>query len=252
MTASDSAPMDLDAFWESAPAAEGTFRPEQVAEWPAPARRYLTHALAPGAPLVQAVRLTMHGTIKLGRWRSFEAEQVIRWDRGMIWQATAWMFGVPVRGFDRLVDGRGAQRWKLLGLIPVMTASGPDITRSTAGRMAAEAVWLPSVLARHDVAWTARDLHRAEARFAVQGHPVQLTLTVDADGRLEAVTLPRWGDPGDGMFREEDFGGFADEESTFSGITIPTRLRIGWHPSAEGFAEDGAFFRVTIDEVVYR
>lgn len=244
--------IDLDAFWESAPTAQGTFRPDLLSDMPEPARRYLTHALAPGTPLAQSVRLSMHGTIKLGTWRSFEAEQVIRWDRGMIWQATVRMMGMPVYGSDRLVDGVGTQRWKLLGLIPVMTASGSDIARSTAGRMAAETVWLPSVLARDDVTWTAVDANRARAVFTVQGEPVELTLTIDGDGRLEAVTLPRWGEPGDGPFREEPFGGRVEAERTIGGVTVPTRLRIGWYPGTERFAEEGEFFRVTVDTVTYR
>jgi len=246
------AAIDLDTFWDTAPTAQGTFRPDTLDEMPDPARRYLAHALAPGAPLAQAVRLAMHGTIKLGAWRSFEAEQVIRWDRGMTWQATARMLGLPVHGYDRLVDGVGAQRWKLLGLIPVMTASGLDVTRSTAGRLAAETVWLPSALAREEVAWTAVDANQVQAALTVQGHPVELTLTVDGDGRLEAVTLPRWGDPGDGAFREEAFGGFADRRETVDGITIPTRLRIGWYPGTERFAAEGEFFRVTVDRVTFR
>ena len=57
------------------------------------------------------------------------AEQVIDWRRGFIWQASVKMMGLPIRGSDRLVDGYGAMRWKLLGLIPVMTAQGPDIAR---------------------------------------------------------------------------------------------------------------------------
>lgn len=243
---------DLDVFWNSAPAPLGPFDPDWLKGLPDPARRYLTHALQPGAPLAQAVRLSMHGEIKLGAWRSFEAEEVIRWDRGMIWRATVRMMGLPVHGSDRLVDGVGAQRWKLLGLIPVMTAEGPDTARSTAGRMAAEAVWLPTVLAQDDVAWTAVDVHRAQAAFTVQGESVDLTVTVDDDGRLETVTLPRWGDPDDGPFREEAFGGVMEAERTVDGITIPTQLRIGWYPGTDRFATEGEFFRATVDDVTFR
>lgn len=244
--------IDLDTFWDTAPAADGVFSPDRTEGLPAPARRYLTHALAPGTPLARAVRLAMHGDIKLGAWRSFEAEQVIRWDRGMIWQATVRMMRLPVYGYDRLVDGVGAQRWKLLGLIPVMTASGSDIARSTAGRLAAETVWLPPVLARDAVSWTAVDAHRVRAAFTVQGEPVELTLTVDDDGRLEAVTLPRWGDPGGGPFREEPFGGYVQAADAIDGVTVPTRLRIGWYPGTERFEAEGEFFRVTVDRVTFR
>lgn len=244
--------IDLDAFWEAAPPADGAFRPEEQADLPAPARRYLEHAIAPGTALAQAVRLTMHGEIKLSGWRPFEAEQVIRWDRGMIWKASVRMFGLPIHGSDRLVDGIGAQRWKLLGLIPVMTASGPDIARSTAGRLAAETVWLPSVLAREEVTWTAVDDARVQAHVAVQGYPMDVTLTVGEDGQLEAVEVSRWGNPGDKPFHEADFGGFVDEEATVEGYTVPTRLRIGWYPGTERFEAEGAFFRAAVDAVTYR
>lgn len=244
--------IDLEAFWEAAPSAMESFRPEQRTDLPAPARRYLEHAIAPGTALAQTVRLTMHGEIKLRGWLPFEAEQVIRWDRGMIWKASVRMFGLPIRGTDRLVDGVGAQRWKLLGLIPVMSASGPDISRSTAGRLAAETVWLPSVLAGEDVAWTALDAHCVLAHLAVQGHPVDLTLTVGDEGQLEAVKLPRWGNPNDGPFREVDFGGLVEEERTIDGYTVPTRLRIGWYLGSERFGAEGEFFRVTVDRVTFR
>jgi hypothetical protein len=35
-------------------------------------------------------------------------------------------------------------RWRLLGLIPVITAAGPDVTRSARGRLAGEIALLPT------------------------------------------------------------------------------------------------------------
>ena len=77
----------------------------------------------------------MHGEIKLKGWLPFTAEQVIRSGGDMLWQATVRQNGIPIRGFDRLVDGQGAMRWRLFGIVPVMTAAGADITRSTVGRV---------------------------------------------------------------------------------------------------------------------
>ena len=43
-----------------------------------PIRRYLTHAVAPGAVLTERVWLTMHGHIKVGHWiEAFDAEQYL-------------------------------------------------------------------------------------------------------------------------------------------------------------------------------
>lgn len=242
----------LEGLWESTPLGQRTFDPDQLAGLPDTARRYLEHATAPGTPLASAVRLRMHGDIKLQGWLPFSAEQVIHRGRGMMWRATVRMKGLPIRGFDRLVDGEGELRWKLLGLVPVMSAAGPDVTRSTAGRLGAEFVWLPSALCGDDVSWAAPDSSQARASFAVQGEKVEPAFTVDSAGRLESLELKRWGNPEDADFHYADFGGFVEDEATFGGYTIPTRLRVGWHFGSERFDSEGEFFRVTIDDAKYR
>lgn len=244
--------LSLDHLWNSAPAEERAPWSGHASDLPDTARRYLEHAIASGTRRASAVRLCMHGEIKLRRWLPFRAEQLIRRDRGMIWNATVRMYGMPIRGFDRLVDGEGAMRWKLFGIIPIVTASGPDITRSVAGRVKAETVWLPSALCGDDVSWTAPDSSHACASFAVQGETGGLELTIDERGRLEAVKLPRWGDPEGAGFHCVDFGGVVEEEGTFDGYTIPTRLRVGWYFGSDRFESDGEFFRVTIDDATYR
>lgn len=113
--------LSLDELWDSAPVNERAFGSGQVSGLPEAARRYLEHAIAPETQLASAVRLRMHGEIKLHRWLPFRAEQVILRDRGMIWSARARMHGMPIRGSDRLLDGEGAMRWKLFGIIPDLT-----------------------------------------------------------------------------------------------------------------------------------
>jgi len=242
----------LDELWGPPSSDWTTFQSRQVSDLPEAARHYLEHGIAPGTRLAAAVRLRMHGEIKLQRWLPFTAEQVIRWNRGFIWRATVRMHGIPIRGSDRLVDGEGAMRWKLFGVIPFMTASGPDITRSAAGRVQAESLWLPSALLGDDVSWTAPDSSHVHARFSVQDHPAELTLAVDGSGRVETVKLPRWGNPDGAAFHYVDFGGVVEEEKTFCGYTIPTRLRIGWYFGTDRFESDGEFFRGAIDEATYQ
>ncbi len=170
----------------------------------------------------------------------------------MIWKAAVRMSGMTIRGFDRLVDGEGAMRWKLLGIIPVMVASGPDIARSAAGRVMAESAWLPSALCGEEVTWTAKDSFHPHARLNVQGEAGELALTIDDSGKLKAFSLPRWGNPEGKEFRYAGFGGVVQEERTFAGYTIPTRLRVGWHFGTDRFEREGEFFRATVDDATYR
>jgi len=249
--------LSLNALWESAIAQKCVFNPDDVAHLPEAARRYLDHAIAPGTAIASAVRLKMHGEITLKNWIPFKAEQVICWEHGLIWSAIAWMNGcLPIVGSDRIIDGIGAMQWKLLGLFPVMTASDSDITRSAVGRLQSESVWLPSVFCSDDVSWTSTDSSplnsRLHSSFVVQGERAELDFTLDQTGQLKTLKLARWGNPDGGESHYVDFGGILEEEGTFCGYTIPTRLRVGWYFGSERFEPEGEFFRATVDDAIYR
>lgn len=243
---------DLDTLWMSSPPAERAFEPRELSHLPEIVQGYLAHSIAPGTPLASAVRLRMHGTIKLKKWRRFKAEQVIVRDRGMIWHARMRMHGLPLRGSDQLVNGAGTMGWKLWGVVPLLRASGSDITRSAAGRVAAESIWLPSLLCGDGVWWREVDAYVAKARLAIDGHAAELAMTLD-QGRLRSVALARWGNPDGGAFHEVSFGAYVDQEATFGAYTIPARLRVGWYFDDPGrFDAEGKFFEVSIDDAVYR
>lgn len=251
----------LDELWDGVCPGSETFDPARVAHLPEPAQRYLLHAIAPGTRLASAVRLTMSGDIKLGdRWLPFEAEQVICWDRGMIWKAKAKMGLLSIRGSDRIIDGEGAMRWKLFGIIPVMKADGPDITRSAAGRLQIESMWLPSVLLpprlpgepTRDVVWHAEDRSHPHVSLTAQGEHADIELTIDERGAVLAGTLARWGNPEGGAFHHVPFGGYIDAELECDGYTVPSQLRVGWYAGTERYEKEGEFWRATIHSARFR
>jgi hypothetical protein len=162
------------------------------------------------------------------------------------------MRGISVRGSDRFIDGKGEMRWKLLGLLPLVMSSGPDINRSGAGRVNIESIWLPCALARNEVAWEEHDPLHSHARFTAHGEIAEIDVAIEGDGRLKSVNMPRWGNPGGLEFGYYKCGGLVEEEKTFGGYTIPARMRVGWHFGTELFDSEGEFFRVTIDDAVYR
>ena len=257
--------ISLDTLWDSATSQARVFHLDDYTRLPETARLYLEHAIAPETQLASAVRLKMHGEIKLKKWIPFKAEQVICWRHGLIWSATAWMNDfLPIVGSDRIIDGIGAMQWKILGLFPVMTVAGSDITRSAIGRLQAESMWLPSVFCDDGVSWTSLDSSHLDSTlqssFVVQGDRAKLNFTLvgkassleNQTGRLKTFKLPRWGSPDGAEFRYVDFGGILEEEGTFCGYTIPKRLRVGWYFGSERFESEGEFFRATIDDAIYR
>jgi len=245
---------DFDDLWSTTPEPGPPFHPDDVAHLPEAAQRYFRHAIAEGRRGATAVRLRMHGTIRLrDSWDPFEAEQVIRAHRGFVWRATIKMKGIPVKGSDRWVDGEGRTSWQLMGLIPLADESGPAIARSSAGRAQIEGIWLPPALLSESLSWEALDAGHAAARLRLGDEISRVELGVDPTGRLTDAGMLRWGTP-DGIGtepRRERFGALIDEELTFDGFTIPSRVRVGWHFGTDRF-ERGEFFRGVIDEATFR
>ena len=242
----------VEALWATARPGGARFPAAERASLPEPARRYLAHAIAEGAPLARAVRLRMHGEIRLRGWSPFTAEEAIVWDRGFVWQARVRVGPVTMRGGDRYVDGRGAMRWRIFGIIPMISTSSVDVTRSAAGRMNVESIWLPAVLADADVAWSSEGPGHARASFERHGERAAIDLTVDHSGALRGVCMPRWGNPDGAAWREVPCGAVIEDERRFGDYTIPSRLRVGWHCGSTRFEKDGVFFRATIDAADFR
>ncbi len=241
----------LHALFEQEEASQNhTFGGENYDRLPCAVGTYLRHAIAEDTPLASAVRLHMTGEIKLKRWLPFTATQVVRLDQGFIWNARVNIEPAFISGHDQFINGTGKCKWKLMGLLKVMSAKGPDISRSAAGRMAIERILLPSAFCRPDISWSGTAL-TATATSKIATFDSQVTLNIDPSGMIKSVAMPRWGNPDRGAFKSLPFGGLIEEENTFDGYTIPTRLRIGWHFGTERF-DKGEFFRCTITNAEFR
>jgi hypothetical protein len=231
----------------AAPGPAATFSPDEVRGLDEPVQRYFQTAIAAGTPLSTGARITMIGRIRIGRWVPFRATEVLAPHTGFLWRATA---AGLVTGSDRALAGDAAMRWRIGGVVLVVDASGPDVARSAAGRFAAEGVWVPTaLLPRVGVEWHAESHDEVVGRFEVDGVPIELHLTIDADGELAAVRLPRWGDPAGGQdFGWHPFGGPVGAPRTWSGLTVPSEGSVGWRPGTDGWAA-GEFFRYRITDL---
>jgi hypothetical protein len=81
--------------------------------------------------------------------------------------------------------------WRLLHLIPVMSASGPDVTRGAFGRLAGEIALLPTAF--RCAAWAAgADADEVTATWHFPTGPETARLRVSAAGELTEVIVDRW------------------------------------------------------------
>jgi hypothetical protein len=173
--------------------APGLFTSGDLTGLAEPVRRHLARAIAPGTPLTQAARLTMRGSIKVGRWLPFRARQVLNPHKGFVW--TARVAGV-IAGSDHYLDGAGGMDWKIAGLVTVAHEDGPDVSRSAAGRGGAEAVWIPTALLPcFGVHWSAHDDTHITAHHRLGDTPIDVHYSLDPEGLITSLVFDRWGDP---------------------------------------------------------
>ncbi len=224
--------------------AVGTFNEEELVGLSEPVHRMFLATIEPGTPLARAARITMRGRIKLRLWMRFAGGEVIAPLSGFVWAARAG----PFSGYDRYADGEGEMRWRLLGLIPLMHAVGPDVDRSAAGRAVGEGAWVPTaLLPRFGAEWSAPDERHLSARIRLDpGHEFNVNFRLDTQGHISAVWLDRWGDPdGTGAPGLHPFGMETGAHRNFGGVTIPSAGRAGWHYGSERWP-DSAFFEYEI------
>jgi Family of unknown function (DUF6544) len=176
------------------PAAPGSFSENELAGLPDPVRRYFRASIASRAPIARSARFATRGSIKLGsRWLAFRGHEVLSPHRGLVWAVRT--AGV-ISGSDRYLMGQGSMDWKLFGLVRLVHADGPEISRSAAGRVGAEAVWVPSaLLPRFGVAWIALDDRHIAFSYRLDDTDLDVRCTLDEEGRVRTIVLERWGDP---------------------------------------------------------
>jgi hypothetical protein len=209
------------------------FEPMMVSDLPEPARRYFLHAIQPQTPLAQVVRLAMAGEMRLGPrqpWLRLRAQQTFAPPTGFVWEASVGRGLTRFAGADTYAHGQGRVAFRLWDLVPIVRASGPDVSRAARGRLAIESIWQPvALLPQRGVAWTSIDDRMARAVVPIDGEAMPLTLTVAPDGSLESAVMGRWGNlTPDGGYAAIPFGVDVVAERTFGGYTVPSEVRVGW------------------------
>ncbi len=147
------------------------------------------------------------------------------------------------------VKKRGRTNFSFWGLIPLVDAQSKDVDRSAAGRLGAEYVWLPSALLPYNgVTWKAVTQDTIQANFIIYDEPICLTLTIDSEGKLLEISLPRWGNANtEKNWRYSTFMANVLEETTFDGYTVPAKVSAGWFDNNQYWI----FFLSTLEQAKF-
>ena len=178
-------------------AAVGLSRPSHVpkvteydlAPLPAPVQRYLRAIGFVGQPRIGNYRLRFRGRIRSApdsAWMPFEADQQSFANPSTrLFLMRAHMFGLPVEAFHRFVDGRATMQVKVLGILPMVDASGRVMDQSETVTLFNDMCLLaPATLLDPRIEWEPIDSHSARARFTNGDQTITATLFFGEDGLL--------------------------------------------------------------------
>ena len=248
--------MEVKDIWQSIQtrSTETRFSSAMIANLPKPVQKYFSHAIAFDAVLATYVELEMSGSCRLqpnGQWMPMEASQIIAKSGDFVWKAKIGKGLFKLSGADYFYRDRGRVKFSLWGLIPLVDSHDDNTTRSSIGRIGGEyGLWLPSaLLPQYGVTWQVKSQNIIQANLKLNNESIEITLTIDADGKLSKLSLPRWGEfEKDGSWNYIPFGGEIKTEQTFDEYTIPTQINAGW-----GFGQKHYFesFRVKIEQAQF-
>lgn len=173
----------------SQPAVTSIVTESDVADLPAPVRKYLRLTGTIGRPRVHNYRLRFRGRIRSApdaAWMPFVANQQSFADEpARLFLMRARMFGLPVNVFHRLVDGRATMQVKIAGVIPMVDASGEVMDRSEAMTLFNDMCLLaPATLLDKNIVWEDVDATTVRARFTSRTQTIAATLVFSDDGLL--------------------------------------------------------------------
>lgn len=161
---------------------------------PEPLAAYVRRSGAVGQPRVVSFGATFHGRIRSGpdeAWMPFTGRQVNTYgprpQRAFILDATR--SGLPVTVLHQFADTTATMRGKVLSLVPVVDAAGPEMNRGETVTVFNDlVVFAPGAIPDAPVRWTPIDANHVRGAFTDGDQTVSAVLSFDAEHDLVDFT----------------------------------------------------------------
>lgn len=216
-------------------------------------QQWLMRSNLVGKEAARTVHLKQKGEMKTapeGKWWPVTADQYFTTDQpGFIWVADvkAAPF-IHLAGRDKYQDGKGHMLIKLLSLVPVVNASGPEINQGTLLRYLAEIVWFPSAALQPYITWEQTGPAEARATMHYKSVSASGLFRFNPQGDVTSFEARRYFDRKEGATLETWV--IAMEEQgyrEFAGVRVPAKATVTWKLSTGDFT----WYKLAITDITY-
>lgn len=213
-----------------------------LARLPEPVARYVRLSGAVGQPRVRHVASEWRGRIRAQpghRWMPFTARQHnFVDDPARFYRMDARRGGLPVDVLHVFEGGAATMRVRLLSLIPLVRASGPELTRSETVTIFNDLCLLaPGALIDPAIEWGTVEARSVEARYTVGRNTVGATLSFDDAGALvDFVSDDRSAASSEGGFTRRRWSTPLSDYRDYGPRRAAARGEGRWHDDGGAFA----------------
>jgi hypothetical protein len=203
-----------------------------LAGLPAPVQRWLGSAGIMGTERPHTVRLKQQGRFrqKPGQpWMPIAVEQYYTTDPpGFVWVGTITMApGVFILGRDKYVAGRGEMDIRVLGLLRVVQAHGPEFDQGGLVRYLNELMWFPAAALSPHITWEGLDATSARATMSYAGVSASATFSFTDAGDPTTMVAEKYF-PVAGGFELTPWTTPISAYGAFHGVRIPAEGEAVW------------------------
>jgi hypothetical protein len=170
--------------------AEGVVTEADLARLPDPVARYVRRSKAVGQPKIANFYAEIHGRIRGGPgdpWMTFTGRQLNTYGDTpqRLFYLDATMHGLPVTVFHVFDEHGASMRGKVLSLLPILDAEGPEMDRGETVTMLNDlVVFAPGALVDAPVQWTELSSSRVRATYTREDQSVTAELVFSPAGDL--------------------------------------------------------------------
>ena len=224
---------------------------EDLAGLPPVVEKWLRASQVIGKERIQTVRLKQKAVLRTKPnqpWMSTEAVQYFTVDNpGFIWKAKvkAAPF-IHLAGRDKYEQGKGHMLIKLLSLINVADAKGPEIDQGAMLRYLVETIWFPTAALSNYITWEEVDNQSAKATISSGGISASGVFSFNEKGEVVNFIAKRYMEE-DGKYSLETWSTPIKEYKEFNGVRIPSKGEIIWKLSSGDFN----WFKCEITDIEY-
>jgi len=153
---------------------------------------------------------------------------------------------LSVKARDMLFGGKGAMLVKLLGLISIADASGPEMNQASLVRYLSETIWFPTAFLSDYIQWELLDNNSAKATVSVDGLTASAMFYFNESGELENFITERYYDEG-GQLVLRTWSTPITEYKEINGIRMPSKGDAVWNLSSGDFK----YIEVELTDIEY-